>query len=119
VKVGDQLALNLGGSATAGYSGSLTNQGPSSNGLIFGGNANLSGYYHSAQFLSFDVSPFYNESRNDSNYQSLTNSSGVNASTTIFGGSKYPGYVNYSDAYNSEGNFSVPGIGNYRTNGNG
>jgi len=119
VQVGDQLALNLSGSATAGYSGSLTNQGPSSNGLIFGGNANLSGYYHSAQFLSFDISPFYNESRNDSNYQSLTNSSGVNASTTIFGGSKYPGYVNYSDAYNSEGNYSVPGIGNYRTSGNG
>ena len=119
VQAGDQLAFNLSGSASGGYSGSQTNQGPSSNGLIVGGNANLSGYFHSAQFLSFDVSPFYNESRNDSNYQSLTNSSGVNASATIFGGSKYPGYVNYSDAYNSEGNFSVPGVGNYRTNGNG
>ena len=119
VQVGDQLALNLGGSVSGGYSGSQTNQGPSSNGLVFGGTANLSGYYHSAQFLSFDISPFLNQSRNDSNYQSITNSSGVNASTTLFGGSKYPGYVNYSDAYNSEGNFSVPGLGNYRTNGNG
>ncbi len=119
VQVGDQLALNLGGSVSGGYSGSQTNQGPSSNGLVFGGTANLSGYYHSAQFLSFDINPFYNQSRNDSNYQSITNSSGVNASTTMFGGSKYPAYVNYSDAYNSEGNFSVPGLGNYRTNGNG
>ena len=119
VQLGDQLALNLGGSVSGGYSGSQTNQGPSSNGLVFGGTANLSGYYHSPQFLSFDINPFYNQSRNDSNYQSITNSSGVNASTTMFGGSKYPAYVNYSDAYNSEGNFSVPGLGNYRTNGNG
>jgi hypothetical protein len=118
-QLGDQLAFNLGGSASAGYSGSLGNQGPASNGLTLGGNANLSGYYHSPQFLSFNISPFYNQSRNDSNYQSITDSSGVIASTTLFGGSKYPGYVNYSDLYNSEGNYSVPGIGNYRTNGNG
>jgi hypothetical protein len=119
VQLGDQLALNLGGSVSGGYSGSLTNQGPSSNGVVFGGNANLSGYYHNSQFLSFDISPFYNQSRNNSNYQSITDSSGVTANTTLFGGSKYPGYVNYSDLYNGEGNFSVPGIGNYRTNGNG
>jgi hypothetical protein len=118
-QLGDQLGFNLGGNLSVGYSGSNTNQGPASNGVTFGGNANLSGYYHSPQFLSFDVTPFYNQSRNDSNYQSVTDSSGVNASTSIFGGSKYPGYVNYSYLYDGEGNYSVPGIGNYRTNGNG
>lgn len=118
-QLGDQLGFNLGGSVSAGYSGSNTNQGPGSNGITFGGNANLTGYYHTPQFLSFNVTPFYDQSRNNSNYQSITDSSGVTASTSIFGGSKYPGYVNYSDLYNGEGNYSVPGIGNYRTNGNG
>ena len=117
-QLGDQLAFNLGGSVNAGYAGSYGNEGPASHGITVGGNANLSGYYHSSQFLSFDVSPFYNQSRNDSTYQSITDSSGVNASTTLFGGSKYPGYVNFSDLYNGEGNFSVPGIASYRTNGN-
>jgi len=113
------LAFNLAGNASVGYSGSTTNQGPSSNGAIFGGTADLNGYFHSPQFLSFSITPFYDQSRNNSNYQSITNSSGVIANSTFFGGSKYPGYFNYSDLYNGEGNYSVPGIGNYRTSGNG
>src|ERR1035441_6553935 len=99
LQVGDQLDLNLGGDISAGYSGSFTNQGPSSHGIIFGGSANLSGSYHSPQFLTFDVTPFYNQSRNDSSYQSITDSSGVTANATIFGGSKFPGYVNFSKVY--------------------
>jgi len=114
-----ESALTLGGNVSAGYSGSFTNEGPSSHGILFGGNADLSGYYHSPQFLSFDVTPFYNQSRNDSTFQSITDSSGVTENTTIFGGSKYPGYVNYNKMYNSEGNYFVPGIANYKTNGNG
>ena len=116
-QLGDQLALNAGGSVSAGYSGSFTNEGPSSHGIIFGGNGDISGSYHSPQFLSFDISPFYNQSRNDSSIQSISDSSGVTANATIFGGSKFPGYVNYSKVYNSEGNYFVPGIANYRTNG--
>ena len=117
-QLGD-LAFNLGGNVSAGYSGSQTNQGPASNGVTFGGTADLNGYFHSPQFLSFGITPFYDQSRNNSNYQSITDSSGVIANTTLFGGSKYPGYLNFNDLYNGEGNYSVPGIGNYRTNGNG
>jgi len=113
------LAFNLAGNISGGYSGSTTNQGPASNGATFGGTADLNGYFHSPQFLSFGITPFYDQSRNNSNYQSITNSSGVIANTTFFGGSKYPGYFNYNDLYNGEGNYSVPGIGNYRTSGNG
>ena len=113
-----ESSFNLAGDISAGYSGSSTNQGPASHGINFGGNASLSGFYHSPQFLSFDVAPYYNQSRNDSTFQSITDTSGVSASTTIFGGSKYPGYVNFSKMYNSEGNYFVPGIANYRTNGN-
>jgi hypothetical protein len=117
VQLGNQWAFNAGGSISAGYSGSFTNEGPSSHGVLFGGSGDISGSYHSPQFISFDVSPFYNQSRDDSTFQSISDSSGVTANTTIFGGSKYPGYVNYSRVYNSEGNYFVPGIANYRTNG--
>jgi hypothetical protein len=115
--LGDQLSLDAAGSISAGYSGSFTNEGPSDNGVAFGGIGNVNGSYHSPQFLSFDFSPFYNQSRNDSTFQSITDSSGISANTTIFGGSKYPGYVNYSRVFNTEGNYFVPGISNYRTNG--
>ena len=37
---------------------------------------------------------------------------------TIFGGSRFPGSVNYSKAFNSEGNYAVPGLANYVTHGN-
>jgi hypothetical protein len=117
VRVGDQLSLDAAGSISAGYSGSFTNEGPSSHGVAFGGNGNITGSFHSAQFLSFDITPFYNQSRDNSTFQSISDSSGVSATATIFGGSKSPGYVNFSRVYNSEGNYFVPGIANYRTNG--
>ena len=116
ITAGD-TSLNLSGGVSTGYSGSTTNEGPASHGIGFGGNADLSGSYHSPQFLNFNIAPFYNQSRNDSANQSITDSSGVNARVNLFGGSKFPGYVNFSDLYNSEGSFLVPGIGNYRTNG--
>jgi len=112
-----EASMNLSGSLSAGYAGDLANEGPDGHGISLGGNADLSGFYHSSQFLSFDIAPFYDQSRNNSSYQSITDSSGVTARANIFGGSKYPGYVDYSDVYNSEGNFLLPGIANYRTNG--
>lgn len=117
VTAGD-VNMNLSGSVSGGYSGSYANFSPSTNGTGFGGTGDLSGFYYNPQFLSFSVAPFYNQSRNNSTYQSITDSSGVTASTTIFGGSKYPGNLTYSNIYNSEGNFFLPGIANYRTNGN-
>ncbi len=117
VKAGD-ASLDLSGSVSSGYSGSYGNEGPSSHGIGFGGTGDLSGFYHSSQFFSFDVDPFYNQSRNDSSFQSITDSTGLTTSATIFGGSKYPGRFNYSNVYNTEGNYLVPGIANYRTSGN-
>ncbi len=115
--LGDQVSIDAAGSVSAGYAGSVTDEGPSDNGVAFGGIGNVNGFFHSPQFLSFDVSPFYNQSRDNSTNQSITDSSGVTANTSIFGGSKYPGYVNYSRVFNTEGNYFVPGISNYRTNG--
>jgi hypothetical protein len=118
VQVGSETQLNLDGSISAGYSGSMTNEGPDSHGLLFGGIGNISGSYHSPQFLAFDVAPYFNQSRDNSGYQSITNSSGLNASANIFGGSQFPGYINFTKSYNSQSNYSVPGLANYSSNGN-
>ena len=80
--------------------------------------ANLSGSFYNPNFLSFNVSPYLNQSRANSNFQSISDASGVNASVNIFGGSAFPGSISYSKAYNSEGNYAVPGLANFVTHGN-
>jgi len=117
-QLGSETQIGLDGSISAGYSGSMANEGPDSHGLLFGGIGNFNGSYHSPQFLSFDVAPYFNQSRDNSGYQSITNSSGVSASANIFGGSQFPGYINYTKSYNSQSNYSVPGLANYSANGN-
>ena len=86
--------------------------------IVGAGQADLSGFYYNPNFLSFDVQPFYNQSRLNSTFQSLTAASGVTASAKIFGGSHFPGSISYSTTYNSSGNFNVPGLANYTTHGN-
>lgn len=118
VQVGDNVNMNLNGTLSTGYNGEFTNFGPASHGINAGGNADLSGSYYSPGFLSFDIQPFYNQSRENSDFQSIFASSGVNASANIFGGSNFPGSVSYSRAYNSSGGFVVPDLGNITTHGN-
>ncbi len=118
VQVGDNLRMNLNGQASVGYTDDYGNQIASDHGITFGGNANLFGSYYDPNFLSFNINPFYNQSRLNSTYQSNTNASGVNATASIFGGSNYPGSISYSKIYNSDGTFGFPGIANYTTHGN-
>lgn len=118
VQVGDDLSLNLSGTVSTGYAAGYTNEGASSHGITFGGNGVLSGSYYSPSFLSFSVSPFDNQSRNNSTYQSITNSTGVSANASIFSGSHFPGYISFSRVYNGEGSYSIPDVANYKTNGN-
>jgi hypothetical protein len=61
---------------------------------------------------------YLNQSRANSDFQSISDASGINASSNIFGGSHFPGSISYSKAYNSEGNYAVPGLANYVTHGN-
>ncbi len=117
-KVGEDWLLNMTGSLSTGYGAGNTNEGPSSHGITFGGNGVLNGSFYSPSFLSFSVAPFSNESRNNSSYQSISNSTGVTTNATIFGGSHFPGYFNFSKVYNGEGNYSLPGTASYKTNGN-
>ena len=116
VQFGD-FSTNLSGNISAGYAADYGNQIGSSHGLEFGGMATYSGSYYDPNFLTFSVTPYYNQSRANSEYASISNASGVNAATSLFSGSYFPGSINYASALNSEGNIGIPGIANYTTHG--
>ncbi len=116
IKLGD-LSTTLNGTVSAGYNGDYGNQISSDHSLAFGGTGTLSGFYYNPNFVSFTVSPYINQARDNSSFQSISNASGVSFSSTIFGGSHFPGSINYAKAYNSEGNFAIPGVANYTTHG--
>lgn len=117
VRLGE-LSAQMTGTIAPGYSATYGNQTASSHAWTVGGAGNLSGSYYNPNFLSFNIGYYLNQSRSNSNFQSITNASGLDATSTIFGGSSFPGGVNYSKAYNSEGNYSIPGVANYVTHGN-
>jgi hypothetical protein len=87
--------------------------------LQAGFDGNVSGYYYTPSFLSFEITPYYNQSSANSTYQSLTSSSGVTATANIFTGSHFPGSVNYSYAYNSSGTAGLIDVPNFTTVGTG
>ena len=118
VTVGDNISMNLNALASFGYTADYGNTLTSDHGLNFGGTANLNGSYYSPTFLNFLVTPYYNQSRANSASQSISDSSGVNASANLFSGSRFPGSVSYSKAYNSLGTFGAPGIPNFTSHGN-
>ncbi len=117
VRVGE-LSTDLSGTIAPGYTATYGNMTSSTHSWALGGAATLSGSYHNPNFLSFNASFYLNQSRANSNFQSISDASGINLSSTIFGGSNFPGSVNYSKSYNSEGNYAVPGLADYVTHGN-
>lgn len=118
VQVGDNLKMNMGGLLTAGYSATYGDQYPSTHGLDFGAAGELSGTYYNPSFLNFTATPYYNQSRANSSFQSLTDSTGVDATANIFSGSRFPGFVDYHYARNSTGTFGLIGSPNFTTIGN-
>jgi hypothetical protein len=117
IKFGE-VSSNMGGTIAMGYTADYGNETSSDHNWTLGGNANLSGSFYNPNFFSYNASIYLNQSKANSNYQSTSNASGVDVSTTIFGGSKFPGSISYSKAYDSEGNYAVPGLANYVTHGN-
>jgi len=113
-----ETSTSANGTISSGYTATYGNMTGSSHGWTVGGAGTFSGSFHSPNFLSYNISPYLNQSRSNSNFQSISNASGVDMNATIFGGSKFPGSINYSKAYNSEGNYAVPGLANYVTHGN-
>jgi len=119
VQVGDNLSLNLNGLMSAGYNGVYGNQINSSHGLSVGGNGTLSGSYYDPNFLTFNLSPYYNQSRQNSDSRSLFNDGGFDFTSNLFGGSHFPGSVGFSKSWNSEGILNLPGLQNYTTRSSG
>lgn len=116
VDVGD-VSMKGNGIVSFDYNGDYGNQSESFHGLGFGGTGSLTGSYYSPNFLNFNFAPYYNQSRANSEYQSISDASGFNSGVGIFSGSNFPGSLNFAQAYNSEGNFGVPGLPNYTTHG--
>lgn len=109
--------MNLSGTAAGGYTADYGNLSPSDHTFNAAGDATLDGYFYNPNFLSFKVQPFYNESRANSDFQSISSASGVTASSSIFGGSQFPGSVSYSQTFNGTGNFGIPDVANYTSHG--
>ena len=113
-----EVSTNMNGNISTGYTADFGNMTSSDHGWTVGGETSLSGSFHSPNFLSFNANLYLNQSRSNSNFQSISNASGVDFGANIFAGSEFPGAVNYSLAYNAEGNYAVPGLANYVTHGN-
>ncbi len=117
IQIGDNTKLSAGGLATFGYQGDYGDEIQGSHGLTAGFDGKISGSYYNPNFISFTANPYYNQSRADSNYQSLTGASGVNGTANFFTGSHFPGSVNYHYDANSTGTFGLIGQPNFTTVG--
>jgi len=118
ISIGDNVSLTSSGTVNVGYNDTYGNLINSSHGLGFGGTAAFNGFYYNPNFLSFSVNPYFNQSRSNSGTGSVSDASGVALTSSIFGGSHFPGSVNYSANFNSTGNYGIPGINSLDTNGN-
>jgi hypothetical protein len=118
VTIGDNLNVTSSGSINAGYNDTYGNDIESSHGLGVGGTAAFNGYYYNPGFVSFSLNPYFNQSRNNSGFGSVTDASGVTLTSSIFTGSHFPGGINYSANFNNTGNYGIPGISSLNTNGN-
>lgn len=117
VKLGD-VTSSANGTLSAGYSADYGNAGGGDHSWLLGGVLNYAGSFYNPNFLSFNASVYVNQSRANSDFQSISDASGVNVGANIFAGSRFPGTLSYSKAYNMEGSYAVPGLGNYVTHGN-
>jgi hypothetical protein len=118
-EIGGIDLIKLTGILGAGYNGAYGNQEISNHSLAMNGSASLNGFYYNPNFLSFNLTPYLNESRANSNYRSVENSSGFAFSSGIFTGSHFAGSINYTRDYNKSGNFALPGVPDVTTHGNG
>ncbi len=119
LSIGENTKLTAGGLFTFGYTGDYGDLVPSDHGLTFGVDGRVAGYYYNPNFISFTATPYYNQSRDNSSYQSLTGASGVSANVDLFKGTHFPGSVSYRYDRNSSGTFGLTGQPNFTTIGKG
>jgi hypothetical protein len=119
LSIGENTKLSAGGLFTFGYTGDYGDVISSQHGLTFGLDGRVAGYYYNPNFISFTATPYYNQSRDNSTYQSLTGASGVSSTVDFFKGSHFPGSVSYRYDRNSSGTFGLTGQPNFTTIGKG
>jgi hypothetical protein len=119
LSIGENTKLSAGGLFTFGYTGDYGDVVSSEHGLTFGVDGRVAGYYYNPNFISFTATPYYNQSRDNSSYQSLTGATGVSATVDLFKGSHFPGSVSYRYDRNSSGTFGLTGQPNFTTIGKG
>lgn len=114
IALGDMHA-SANGNVAADYAGEFGNLQSSEHSLGFGGSGTINGYYYNPQFLSYSVLPYYNRAQDNSDSQSITDSSGYTGTVNIFSGSHFPGYFGIRQNWNSSGTFGIPGVAGLTT----
>jgi hypothetical protein len=117
--IGENTKLNAGGLFTVGYQGAYGDAIPSNHGMDFGFDGKVNGYYYNPNFISFTATPYYDQSRANSDYQSITGASGVAGTANFFTGSHFPGGFSYHYDKNSSGTLGLVGQPNFTTTGTG
>ena len=116
LQVGDNTTLKLGALAGVGWTGTYDGNDLSS--LTYGFSGDFSGDYYDPRFLNWSISPYLNQSRLNSNFNSTSSATGVNAQANFLSNSRTPVQFTYSRDHNAEGTFNVPGsTGSYETRG--
>ena len=115
--IGENTKLNAGGLFTFGYNGAYGDDVPSNHGLDLGFDGKVNGYYYNPKFISFTAHPYYDQSRANSSYQSLTGASGVDGTANFFTGTNFPGSVSYNYTDNSTGTLGLAGQPSFTTVG--
>ncbi len=118
VQLGNFQATGMG-TLIGGYNSSYGDLVQSNHSFFYGGTGNFNGFYYDPRFLSFHARPFYNQSRANSAADSIFDSSGIDLSSEIFGGSRFPGSVGFSDFSNKRSMFGQANGPELTTNGNG
>jgi hypothetical protein len=118
LQLGENTTLKANATAGMGWTG--TWDGNDLNSLTYGFAGNLTGDYYDERFLNWNISPYLNQSKLNSNFYSTSSATGVNALVNFLSGSHTPMQFTYQRDHNAEGTFNVPGsTGSYRTVGDG
>jgi hypothetical protein len=117
LSLGENTKVNAGGLFTFGYDDAYGDGTLSNHGLDLGFDGRVTGYYYNPRFISFNAHPYYDQSRADSDSQSITGASGLDGTVNFFTGSHFPGAVSYNYAKNSTGTVGLAGQPNFTTHG--
>lgn len=117
LNLGQGVEMSMNGNLGIGYSGNFGDSGLSGHALYGTGMGLLSGSYHNPNFLSFTVRPYYNRNQDNTSYTSVLSETGVDASTSIFAGSYFPGSVSFSKSFSQGSQYGLPGSASLTADG--